>query len=103
MARKGVNVDAQRLYPIYPSQTAMNLTYIPEYDAEYCDVHRTNLLSSFTLERNRPLLVILCFGAIELSQLRAQRFLIWNNVDDFNNIILIILINYFVGGVISAI
>src|SRR5947199_335717 len=80
MARKGTEVNvneefSQLVYPIHSNQTTMNLTffYTPEYDAEYCDDRKMNLLGSFNIDlpdvhlgKNRPLLVTLCFGAMEI-------------------------------------
>ncbi|GBC01540.1 hypothetical protein RclHR1_04220008 [Rhizophagus clarus] len=80
MARKGTEVSVNeefstRLYPVYPDQTSINFPffYTSEYDAEYCDEPEMNLLGSFSVDLpdtylgiNRPVLITLCFGAMEI-------------------------------------
>ncbi|PKC63709.1 hypothetical protein RhiirA1_463395 [Rhizophagus irregularis] len=80
MASKGteVRVDEEfstRLYPIYPDQTSINFTffYTSKYDAKYCDEPEMNLLGSFNVDlpdtylgTDRPVLITLCFGAMEI-------------------------------------
>jgi hypothetical protein len=80
MATKGTEVGAdeafsERLFPIYPDQTSITFTffYTSEYNAMYCDEPGMNLLGSFNIELpdthlglNRPVLLTLCFGAMEI-------------------------------------
>ena len=80
MATKGTEVDVNeefstRLYPIYPDQTAISFTfyYTSKNNAEYCDEPEMNLLGSFDVDlpdthlgTNRPVLITLCFGAMEI-------------------------------------
>jgi hypothetical protein len=80
MARKGTEMNvneefSQRLFPIYPNQTAMNLTffYTSNYDPAYCDEPGMRLLGSFNIDlpdirlgKNRPVSVTLCFGSMEI-------------------------------------
>jgi len=73
-----VGVDqtfSKPLVPIYPNQTSMNFTfyYTPNYDATYCDEPEMKLLGSFNVDLpdthlglNRPVLITLCFGAMEI-------------------------------------
>lgn len=80
MANKGTEVRVNeefstRLYPIYPDQTSINFTffYTSKYNAKYCDEPEMNLLGSFNVDLpdtylglNRPVLITLCFGAMEI-------------------------------------
>ncbi|PKY39137.1 hypothetical protein RhiirA4_452290 [Rhizophagus irregularis] len=80
MASKGteVRVDEEfstRLYPTYPEQTSADVSffYTSKYDAEYCDEPEMNLLGSFNVDlpdtylgTDRPVLITLCFGAMEI-------------------------------------
>src|ERR1043165_5894165 len=80
MAIKGTEMNVeeefpQRLLRISSDQKVMNLTffYTSEYNAEYCDEPEMNLLGSFNIDlpdtrlgKNRPVLVTLCFGSMEI-------------------------------------
>src|SRR5437870_5205828 len=81
MAKKGTEVSVKkefstRLYPVYPDQTGMNFNFYytsSDYDATYCDEPGMDLLGSFDVDlpdvhlgENRPVLLTLCFGAMEI-------------------------------------
>ena len=80
MASKGTEVGtneefSKRLVPVYPDQTSITFTffYTSEYNATYCDELEMNLLGSFNVDLpdthlglNRPVLITLCFGAMEI-------------------------------------
>ena len=80
MARKGTEVDvnknfSNRQYPIYPDQTniTFHIFYTSNYSATYCDEPEMNFLGSFNVDlpdthlgTNRPVLLTLCFGAMEI-------------------------------------
>ena len=80
MAKKGTEVEVDKhfyrlLVPEYPSQTSLELRffYTPNYDATYCDEPEMKSLGNFAIDLpdvhlglNRPVLVSLCFGAMEI-------------------------------------
>src|SRR3954447_17564157 len=80
MAKKGTEVDvdeefSQNLFPAYPNQTSAEVSfyYTSNYDGTYCDEPSMNLLGSFNIDLpdihlglNRPILVTLCFGSMEI-------------------------------------
>ena len=66
---------SQRFFPVYSSQKAMqfNIYYTPNYNSTYCDEAKTNLLGSFDIDlpdvhlgTDRPVLLTLCFGSMEI-------------------------------------